>query len=382
TEPGINCTLEIAERGRKSQLTTSPNASLMRTPSWNTDMPCGVPSSGDAEKPRKSSDCWYALPCPDAALTLFEFWSKNCVSVRGRVRANRRLSKIWTLAGTSRSGVPNPGNGAVPTTCTEGSSNTSAGLSAAPACAAAAPTTAATADAISRRARVAGTVGRCIARTSARNGRRAWDKQARSVNDHAPRQLADGHFGDLLVRLRVHDRHGIRTAAGDVELAAVGCQRHVPRSLADGGRRDDRVRRRVDHLHSAVAAGGDVDALSVGIHDDAVGPQPGLDRRDQCLLRDVDHRHRVRVLGRNVRAAAVGQKAYTARTLTDGNRFDDFAARDVDDVHTVGLLGADEDQAAVGAEDGVLGVLALHRDALGDRQRSGIDDQHLVVLLD
>jgi hypothetical protein len=49
----MSCRLAIADDGNRSQLTTSPNCSLMRTPSWNTDSPCGTPSSGDAVKPRK-----------------------------------------------------------------------------------------------------------------------------------------------------------------------------------------------------------------------------------------------------------------------------------------------------------------------------------------
>ncbi len=43
-EPGNNCIDAMAFFGIRSQLTTSAKASLMRTPSWNTDSPCGVPS--------------------------------------------------------------------------------------------------------------------------------------------------------------------------------------------------------------------------------------------------------------------------------------------------------------------------------------------------
>ena len=52
-EPGMSWMLEIADCGIKSQFTASPNGSLMRTPSKKTEMPCGVPSSGEAVKPRK-----------------------------------------------------------------------------------------------------------------------------------------------------------------------------------------------------------------------------------------------------------------------------------------------------------------------------------------
>ena len=34
-------------------MTLSPNGSLMRTPSWKTEIPGGVPSIGEAVKPRK-----------------------------------------------------------------------------------------------------------------------------------------------------------------------------------------------------------------------------------------------------------------------------------------------------------------------------------------
>ena len=109
---------------------------------------------------------------------------------------------------------------------------------------------------------------------------------------------------------------------------------------------------------------------------------PALIFVTSACVRDVDDRDRVGVLGGNVGAAAVGQEADAARALADRNRLDDFAARDVDDVDAVGFLGAHVEPSAVGTEDGVLGILALHRDALGDRQRRRIDDQHLVVLLD
>ena len=52
-DPGSNCIDETAFFGIKSQFTTSANASLMRTPSWNTDNPCGVPNNDEAVKPRK-----------------------------------------------------------------------------------------------------------------------------------------------------------------------------------------------------------------------------------------------------------------------------------------------------------------------------------------
>ena len=42
-DPGSNCIDATPFFGSRSQLTTSANASLMRTPSWNTDRPCGVP---------------------------------------------------------------------------------------------------------------------------------------------------------------------------------------------------------------------------------------------------------------------------------------------------------------------------------------------------
>jgi hypothetical protein len=44
--------VSIAACGIRSQLTTSPNGSFTRTPSTNTDSPCGVPTTGDAVKPR------------------------------------------------------------------------------------------------------------------------------------------------------------------------------------------------------------------------------------------------------------------------------------------------------------------------------------------
>ena len=42
----------IADCGIRSQFTISPKGSLMRTPSWNTESPCGRPNSGEATNPR------------------------------------------------------------------------------------------------------------------------------------------------------------------------------------------------------------------------------------------------------------------------------------------------------------------------------------------
>ena len=51
-EPGMTLTLSTMSWGSRSQDTTSPKGSLMRMPSRYTDRPCGVPSAGEAVKPR------------------------------------------------------------------------------------------------------------------------------------------------------------------------------------------------------------------------------------------------------------------------------------------------------------------------------------------
>jgi hypothetical protein len=50
--------LAIADCGNRSQLTTSPNGSLIRTPSWNTERPWGTPTRGEAVNPRKLMLGW------------------------------------------------------------------------------------------------------------------------------------------------------------------------------------------------------------------------------------------------------------------------------------------------------------------------------------
>ena len=76
-DPGSSCIDAMAFFGIRSQLTMSAKASLMRTPSWNTERPCGVPSSDDAVNPRKLTSGWNALPVGEFRLTLLAFRSRN-----------------------------------------------------------------------------------------------------------------------------------------------------------------------------------------------------------------------------------------------------------------------------------------------------------------
>ena len=209
-----------------------------------------------------------------------------------------------------------------------------------------------------------------IARSARRREDRTICLEARTVQRITTPQGSSPTGMSAILRFvrRVDHRDRVGAAAGDVELLAVGRERHVPRAPADRDRGDDRVGRRVDHLHGAVAARGDVDALAVGMHGDAVAALAGLDARDDVVRLRVEHVHRVRVLRGDVGAAAVGQEADAARPVADLDRFHHFAARDVDDVDHVGLLGADVEPLAVGAEHRVLGILALHLDALRDRR--------------
>ena len=175
-EPGSSCIDAIAFCGRRSQLTTSAKASLMRTPSWNTDSPCGVPSSGDAVKPRKLKSGWKSLPLGELTTTLlalnFEELrdARRCAGARGS-----RAPNDWTLDGTCPSGVPRPGSGAVPMTSIGGRCD---GL----ACAR-----------WRRRRATTNATGSAM---------RAATDAPHSADRHAPRQLADRNLGDLLVRRR------------------------------------------------------------------------------------------------------------------------------------------------------------------------------------
>ncbi len=122
--------LEIAAAGMRSQLTLSPKGSLMRTPSKNTEMPWGVPSSGEAAKPRMFRSGWNGFPWAALAPTLPASLSSSPARLAACRRRRSRLVRICTLAGRSRSRTPEPGSGVVPTMSTCGSSSTSAGLSA------------------------------------------------------------------------------------------------------------------------------------------------------------------------------------------------------------------------------------------------------------
>ena len=76
--------LAIAAVGIRSQFTTSAKTSLIRTPSWNTDSPCGVPSSGDAVKPRKLTSDWNGFPVAALTLTLLGLASRKSAMFAGR----------------------------------------------------------------------------------------------------------------------------------------------------------------------------------------------------------------------------------------------------------------------------------------------------------
>ncbi len=69
----------------------------MRTPSWKTDSPCGVPSSGDAAKPRKLTSGWKSLPLGDPSVMLFAFHSRNGATPVWRSREIMRDGNDCTL---------------------------------------------------------------------------------------------------------------------------------------------------------------------------------------------------------------------------------------------------------------------------------------------
>src|SRR5439155_16334188 len=71
-----------------------------------------------------------------------------------------------------------------------------------------------------------------------------------------------------------------------------------------------------------------------------------------------------------------------ARPVTELDRLGHFAFGQVYDIDAVGFFTADVEPFAVGAEHRVLGILAAHLDALRDRARRRVDQQHLVVFLD
>ena len=87
----MSCMLAMADCGSKSQLTTSPKGSLMRTPSWKTDKPCGTPTSGLAVKPRKLMSAWYGLPWAEFTVTLVGLFSRNSERLPWRCLPSSRL---------------------------------------------------------------------------------------------------------------------------------------------------------------------------------------------------------------------------------------------------------------------------------------------------
>src|SRR5437660_1227865 len=340
-EPGRSCIEETAFFGSRSQLTMSANASLMRTPSWKTDSPCGVPRSADAVNPRKLTSGWYELPVGELSDTLLALRLRNSATPPVRCRSSSRAPNVCTLDGTCSSGVPSPGRGAVPMTSIGPRGTT--GCS----CASAA-------------AHVA------VPANSSNPIRISWTT---SADGDAPRQLADGDLRDFRVGVGVDHRDGVGPPAGDVKLLSIGRERHVPGTLAHGDPGHDRVARRVDHLHGAFAAGGHEHPLAVGMHDHAVRALARLDARDHVVRLRVEHVDGVRIFGGHVRTAAVGQEADATRAIAHLDRLDDLALGKIDDIDGIGFFGADVEPFAVGTEDCILWVLAAHSHAASHFER-------------
>ena len=203
-------------------MTTSPNGSLMRTPSWNTERPCGVPSSGDAVKPRKSRIGLVRVAlCRDEASRCSRC-GRGTASGRewsvARSSPARRRSARWRERRATA--MPKPGSGVVPTT------STAAARAPRPGC------------------RVLR--GTCVRAARPASARQPTTVSARGL--HVRQRIATPHGSSPTAMSatfawssRVDHGDRVRAAARDVELPAVGRQRHVPRPLADRNRRDDRV---------------------------------------------------------------------------------------------------------------------------------------------
>src|SRR5262245_50261726 len=104
----------------RSQFTVSPKGELIRTPSWNTESPGGVPSSGDPVNPRKLMSGWYGFPCDWLMFTLSKVRSIRSGSVIVPGLRRSCASPDCTFAGTLSLGTPSPGSGVGATTSTGG----------------------------------------------------------------------------------------------------------------------------------------------------------------------------------------------------------------------------------------------------------------------
>jgi hypothetical protein len=79
-------------------------------------MPCGVPSTGDASKPRNSTSGWNGSASVSLKLTLLACWSSAPSTLAAPLRVRSLDLKVWMLPGILSLSTLKPGTGVTPTT--------------------------------------------------------------------------------------------------------------------------------------------------------------------------------------------------------------------------------------------------------------------------
>src|SRR3984957_25067 len=79
-------------------------------------MPCGVPSTGDASKPRNSTSGWNGSASVSLKLTPLTCWSNAPSTLAAPLRIRSLDLKVWLLTGILSLSTLKPGTGVTPTT--------------------------------------------------------------------------------------------------------------------------------------------------------------------------------------------------------------------------------------------------------------------------
>src|SRR5580692_1147107 len=79
-------------------------------------MPCGVPSTGDASKPRNSTSGWNGSASVSLKFTLLTCWSSAPSTLTAPLRDRSLDLNVWMLPGILSLSTLKPGTGVMPTT--------------------------------------------------------------------------------------------------------------------------------------------------------------------------------------------------------------------------------------------------------------------------
>src|ERR1700690_738204 len=197
----------------------------------STDRPWGVPSTGEAVKPRKLTSSWNGLPCVSLTLTLPNPALSASATLSACPPCNCLPESVCTLPGTCSAGSALELIGVVPTTTSSGNSLLESTL----------PSAAGTRTAGSPASNSAAPVRPTLKCRRTPEPPRGTDTGSLALrNDgNSPRAIAHRNRRDDLELRGINDRYVVRRAIGCIEIRCIRTQRQAPRALSNGHRSKD-----------------------------------------------------------------------------------------------------------------------------------------------